>query len=102
MEQPLAGHQSSCPADSAGLVTTRVLTDEKGHSIKIRLASPPPRRQRQLADQFERQPAPVCALSPAWQEGREAPEAGRPALGNWPTQAGGQQDRQSAGRLQAG
>lgn len=29
-------------------VTTRVLTDEKGHSIKIRIASPPPQRQSQL------------------------------------------------------
>lgn len=30
-------------------VTTRVLTDENGHSIKIRVASPPPQRQAQLA-----------------------------------------------------
>lgn len=29
--------------------TTHVLTDEKGHSIKIRIASPPPQRQSQLA-----------------------------------------------------
>lgn len=37
---------------TAPACTTRVLTDEKGHSIKIRIASPPPRRQRQLARQF--------------------------------------------------
>lgn len=36
-------------ADFAQLVTTRVLTDENGHSIKIRVASPPPQRQAQLA-----------------------------------------------------
>lgn len=37
---------------ASALSITRVLTDEKGHSIKIRIASPPPRRQRQLARQY--------------------------------------------------
>lgn len=36
-------------------VTTRVLTDEKGHSIKIRIASPPPQRQSQLVKLHKRQ-----------------------------------------------
>lgn len=35
--------------------TTRVLTDEKGHSIKIRIASPPPQRQSQLAKLHQKQ-----------------------------------------------
>lgn len=36
-------------ADFGQPVTTRVLTDENGHSIKVRIASPPPQRQAQLA-----------------------------------------------------
>lgn len=36
-------------------VTTRVLTDEKGHSIKIRIASPPPQRQGQLIKLHQQQ-----------------------------------------------
>lgn len=36
-------------ADFVQSVTTHVLTDENGHSIKIRVASPPPQRQAQLA-----------------------------------------------------
>lgn len=41
-------------SDSFPQATTRVLTDEKGHSIKIRLASPPPQRQAALAKLHEK------------------------------------------------
>lgn len=52
MEFEAGGGQSGygdAKSDSFPQATTRVLTDEKGHSIKIRLASPPPQRQAALA-----------------------------------------------------
>lgn len=63
--------------------TTRVLTDEKGHSIKIRVASPPPQRQAQLAKLHQQQQLQQklqlahdkdlesCALSLGVKEGSE-------------------------------
>lgn len=47
---------SSCLLDIGSFppATTRVLTDEKGHSIKIRIASPPPQRHHFLG-------APNCS-----------------------------------------
>lgn len=47
------GHHQTTTASQQ--TTTHVLTDEKGHSIKIRIASPPPQRQSQLAKLHKKQ-----------------------------------------------
>lgn len=97
--QELAAEADAPPSD---LSVTRVLTDDKGHSIKIRVASPPPRRQRQLARQF-RLCTPESALvappscspptsahrdsldsqSPLVDDGRALTRAHRTSLSSW-------------------
>lgn len=55
-QEPAAGGggagQERVNSDEMG-VTTRVLTDEKGHSIKVRIASPPARRHQELVQQLQ-------------------------------------------------
>lgn len=43
------------PIEYSAQATTRVLTDEKGHSIKIRIASPPPQRHQVARQQQQYQ-----------------------------------------------
>lgn len=52
-----SSHQLMSNTDADLCYQTRVLTDEKGHSIKIRVASPPPQRHQVNRQQQEQQPA---------------------------------------------